>query len=255
MNASVTARELARAALTSSIKDAARRQLGVEGPARLSVRAVAREVGLVSSAVYRYFPTRDDLLTALIIDAYDSLGAAVEAADAPIPVDRVWDRWGAVSHAVRDWALGNRHEYELIFGTPIPDYRAPQDTIVPAGRVPTVIMGVLQHAFSIGALVGAEPDVTAEGAPGLPDRLRDQLGTVTTALAVQLPPGVALRGVVAWTQLFGMVTFELFGQLVGSMDPADEFFAAAAESMGRYVGLRPPDHLAGALTSPLPSAP
>ncbi len=79
MNAGRTARERARAELTDQIKLAARRQLATEGAERLSLRAISRELGMVSSALYRYFPSRDDLLTALIIDAYDALGEAAES--------------------------------------------------------------------------------------------------------------------------------------------------------------------------------
>ena len=78
MNASRTARERVRAELTREITEVARRQLAAEGAAGLSLRAVARELGMVSSAIYRYFPSRDDLLTALIIDAYDAIGEAAE---------------------------------------------------------------------------------------------------------------------------------------------------------------------------------
>ena len=230
MSASVTARELARASLTTSIKDAARRQLALEGAARLSVRAVAREVGMVSSAVYRYFPTRDDLLTALIVDAYDSLGAAVEAADAGVPADQTRRRWRAVSAAVRQWGITNRHEYGLIFGSPVPDYQAPPDTIGPAARVPVAVWGVIEHAWAIGGLRLPQSDP-------LPTGLSAQLRAVTADLSSGVPEAVALRAFVTWTQLFGMVTFELFGQLVGSVDPADEFFAAAVESMADYLGL------------------
>ncbi|MDQ2876974.1 MAG: TetR/AcrR family transcriptional regulator, partial [Actinomycetota bacterium] len=78
-----TARQRARAEITGEIKDEARRQLATTG-AQLSLRAVARELGMVSSALYRYFPSRHDLLTALIIDAYDALGEAAEQADAAL---------------------------------------------------------------------------------------------------------------------------------------------------------------------------
>ena len=80
MNAGRTARERARAELTDEIKAVARRQLATVGAQGLSLRAVSRELGMVSSALYRYFPSRDDLLTVLIIDAYDALGEAAEAA-------------------------------------------------------------------------------------------------------------------------------------------------------------------------------
>src|SRR5215207_9080182 len=109
-----TARERVRAELTTEITDAARRQLAEVGAAALSLRAVARELGMASSAVYRYFPSRDDLLTRLIIEGYDALGAAAEAADDP--ADPPLDRWLAVCRTVRRWALAHPHEYALLYG-------------------------------------------------------------------------------------------------------------------------------------------
>src|SRR3954464_5371109 len=103
------ARERVRAELTAEITDAARRQLADVGAAALSLRAVAREVGMVSSAVYRYFPSRDELLTRLIIDGYDALGAAAEGAD--LPSAPPLERWLSVCRAVRAWALAHPHEY------------------------------------------------------------------------------------------------------------------------------------------------
>src|SRR3954454_5777737 len=88
-----TARERVRLELTKEIKDIARRQLAIDGSAGLSLRAVAREVGMVSSAVYRYFPSRDDLLTALIIDAYDAVGAAATAAESHVRRSDLMGRW------------------------------------------------------------------------------------------------------------------------------------------------------------------
>src|ERR1700742_3611581 len=96
-----TARERARAELTREIKDEARRQLATAGAGGLSLRAVARELGMVSSALYRYFPSRDDLLTALIIEAYDALGDSTADAEAGVPREDVRGRWSACWHAVR----------------------------------------------------------------------------------------------------------------------------------------------------------
>ena len=134
-SASRTARERARAELTQEIKQEARRQLAAHGAQGLSLRAVARELGMVSSALYRYFPSRDELLTALIIDAYDALGEAAEAASAGRPAADIRGRLAATCHAVRDWALAHPHEYALIYGSPVPGYQAPQATIAPATRV------------------------------------------------------------------------------------------------------------------------
>ena len=112
------ARARARMEVTAAIKEEARRQLAAEGAARLSLRAVARSLGMVSSALYRYFPSRDDLLTALIIDAYDSLGEAAEAANERVADAEPLERWTAVAEAVRLWALEHPHEYALIYGSP-----------------------------------------------------------------------------------------------------------------------------------------
>ena len=121
-----------RAELTREIAEVARRHLASDGAAALSLRAVARELGMASSAVYRYFPSRDDLLTALIIDAYDALGEAAEKADAERPRADLLGRWQAACAAVRAWALDHPHEYALVYGSPVPGYAAPEATIGPA---------------------------------------------------------------------------------------------------------------------------
>jgi AcrR family transcriptional regulator len=236
------ARERARAQITREIKEEARRQLAAEGAQRLSLRAVARELGMVSSALYRYFPSRDDLLTALIIDAYDSLGSAAETAVAPRPAAGARGRWHACCHAVRDWAIAHPHEYALIYGSPVPGYQAPQETIAPAARVAVVIGGLLSDAWP----QDTEPEAgrTAAPLPGrplprrpLPGLLAGQVKAVSAAIAPGVPPPVLARGLIAWTQLFGMISFELFGQLVGSADPSDDFFGYAIDEMADLVGL------------------
>ncbi|WP_350279822.1 TetR/AcrR family transcriptional regulator [Kribbella sp. HUAS MG21] len=227
MNAGRTARERARAELTEEIKTAARQQLATVGAEALSLRAISRELGMVSSALYRYFASRDELLTALIIDAYDAMGAAAEAA--ATGADPV-DEWIAIYAAVRDWARANPQEYALIYGSPISGYKAPQTTVEPAIRVPVLLLGLLQRAQASGRLV------TPADAPE-PSGLLAQQTEVLVALAPDVPPAVLVRMIIVWTQLFGMISFELFGQLVGSMDPADEFFASASRQMAAFVGL------------------
>jgi AcrR family transcriptional regulator len=228
MNAGRTARDRARAELTQEIKDAARRQLAAEGAERLSLRAVSRELGMVSSALYRYFPSRDELLTALIIDAYDALGAEAEAAAKSEAEPRA--AWLAVCRAVRAWAIAHPQEYALIYGSPVSGYQAPQTTVQPASRVILTLFGILSQAQAAGALV---PPADAPEPEGL---LAEQLQTLT-GYAPGVPLKVLGRTAIVWTQLFGMISFELFGQLVGSMDPADEFFADATEQLATFLGL------------------
>src|SRR5689334_9031334 len=113
-----------RAEMTEEIKVVARRHLATDG-ANLSLRAVARDLGMASSAVYRYFASRDELLTALIIDAYNSLGEAAEHA-ATLTTDPL-GRFLRITTAVREWALADPHQWALIYGSPVPGYQAPQD--------------------------------------------------------------------------------------------------------------------------------
>jgi len=226
-----TARERAREELTREIKAEARRQLAVEGAQRLSLRAVARELGMVSSALYRYFPSRDDLLTALIIDAYNSLGEEVEAAVAAVPPADTRARWVALCHAARAWALVSPHEYALVYGSPVPGYVAPQETIAPASRVPLALIALA--ADTVGRF---ELDAAPRPLRGV---LAQQMADLAAQLAPELNPVLLTRGVAAWSQLFGMISFELFGQFVGSADPADGFFGYVVEDLADYLGLGP----------------
>jgi len=228
-NAGRTARERARAELTREIKQEARRQLAAHGAQGLSLRAVARELGMVSSAIYRYFPSRDELLTALIIDAYDVLGEAAEAADSGVPEPDIRGRWRATCGAVRSWALAHPHEYALIYGSPVPGYQAPQATVASAIRVVRVLGAILAGVRT--------PAPGLAAGPPLPPPLAEQVVVVADAVAPGVPAPLIARGLIAWTQLFGMVSFELFGQFVGSLDPADAFFAYAVDQMADVIGL------------------
>ena len=113
-------RARARAEFVGEIKAAARSQLRTDGADALSLRAVARKLGVASSALYRYFPSRDDLLTALISDAYGDLASVAERAAVESAGQPFVERWVGLARAIRTWALGHRHEYALIYGSPVP---------------------------------------------------------------------------------------------------------------------------------------
>jgi AcrR family transcriptional regulator len=207
--ASIRAR--VRAEMTDEIKTVARRHLATDG-ANLSLRAVARDLGMASSAVYRYFASRDELLTAMIIDAYDALGDTAEAA---VGAGDFVSRFLGVCHAVRDWALANPHEWALIYGSPVPGYQAPRDTVEPAIRV----------ILTIGRLV-AQASAAGEVTPGEPvgGRLGEELTFVAEQAAPGTPPQVAGRAIAAWIQLCGAISAELFGQLNNTIEARREFF-------------------------------
>ncbi|MGY1691055.1 TetR/AcrR family transcriptional regulator [Geodermatophilus sp. SYSU D01105] len=224
-----TARERVRAELTAEITDAARRQLAEVGAAALSLRAVARELGMASSALYRYFPSRDDLLTQLIIDGYDALGAAAEAADDPAAPPR--ERWLAVCRAVRSWARAHPHEYALLYGSPVPGYAAPRDTVPAASRVGVVLGRVLGDAARSGVL----PERTEAAR----DRtlLSDDTVAVLGGEHPALDDTIRLRALLAWSSIYGTISFELFGHFVGSVEDADRYFDRAMDELAQLIGL------------------
>ncbi|MFE9598409.1 TetR/AcrR family transcriptional regulator [Streptomyces hokutonensis] len=227
MSTTQGARARARIEVTAAIKDEARRQLAAEGAAKLSLRAVARELGMVSSALYRYFPSRDDLLTALIIDAYDSVGESAETAHAEVVDAGPLRRWISVCEAVRGWALAHPHEYALIYGSPVPGYVAPETTVPPAARVALLLIGIARDAHQAGALTE----------PPLPADLHPEAERMVADFAGDLPPGVAVALVAAWAELYGLVSFELFGQFRRVVEDRGPFFRHAVRRLGLGVGL------------------
>ena len=231
----------------------ARRQLATEGAAALSLRAVARELGMVSSAIYRYVPSRDDLLTLLIVDAYDALGSAAERAEARVNRADLTGRFSAVCVAVRRWALKNPHEYALIYGSPVPGYQAPELTIGPATRVAVLLGGIA--AASVGSPVGpaAGTRATADRAAGdrpVGDRsvmgggavdpaVSRAIAPVRAAFPSEIPDDVIVRWLMAWTYLFGAISFELFGHRHGVVAPSlaarDAFFAEEVSRLAQLA--------------------
>jgi AcrR family transcriptional regulator len=226
------ARERARAEITAEIVAEARRQLGRYGAAALSLRAVARELGMVSSAVYRYVANRDELLTRLIVEAYDSLGDAAERAAASSVGASPVDRFVGVATAIRRWAHEHEHEYALVYGSPVPGYAAPEDTIAPAARVSLALAGVVVDAHRAGLVVRPDGPV-----PELSEALTADLRAVSGEIGPDLDVETTMRVMTAWSQVFGLVSFELFGQTQGLVHAHDDLFEATTRSMAAHIGL------------------
>ncbi|MDG3012007.1 TetR/AcrR family transcriptional regulator [Rhodococcus sp. D2-41] len=228
-----TPRARARVQTMSDILRIGRTHLSRHGAAALSLRAVARDLGVVSSAVYRYVPSRDALLTMLIEDAYTDLGAATTTAERAVPRDRYRDRFLAVADAVRGWALAEPARYGLLFGSPVPGYVAPAErTTEPGTVVVRLLVGVLRDAHAHGALHTVEAAV--------PAALGADLRPVLAEYAPDLPEDALARGVLCWAALFGAVSFEVFGQYGANTFAHPELlFAHQMRALADTVGLRP----------------
>ncbi|GAB2536292.1 TetR/AcrR family transcriptional regulator [Brachybacterium huguangmaarense] len=199
----------ARARMEDRILDAGRDQLRERGAAALSLREVARSLGVVSSAVYRYVASRDDLLTLLLVDAYTDLADSVDAAlDGSAAVRSARERFAAFAGAMRTWALRNPERWALLYGSPVPGYAAPHERTDAAG---TRVMSRLLVIAAEGSPAGADTDV--------PDGLRSYLCTGASDLGVEVSAASGARAVEAWCAIIGTISTEIFGQL-GPIDEA-----------------------------------
>ncbi|MFF7971958.1 WHG domain-containing protein [Streptomyces sp. NPDC007905] len=221
----------------ADIKATARQLLVKLGAGGVTLEAVASDGGLDVTDVEAVFPHRDDLLTALVIDAYNDSGAAMERADQAARDTGApgGARLLAVARALRQWSFDNPAEFTLIYGSPVPDYHAPQDTVPPASRTPAVLAGIVRSALESGELTPPRRAV-----PGPPLLLPD---------AVQLFGGVPEapfsdiieRGIVLWSNLIGLLVFQVFSRTHDSVRDQSAFFdfaiAVAAEGVGLVVPL------------------
>jgi len=171
-------------------------------------------------------------VTALIIDSYSSMAQAAETAEAGVHQQSIVDRWMAICHGVRNWALAHPHEYTLIFDSPIPGYSAPTGTIAPASRVPLLLADLLADLMSTKsykARVHPEPSVA----------VRQAIDPVRAMMPKDIPPDLMVQGLMAWTYLYGAVSFEVFGHRHNVIANDDAFFDHEVRRMAVMVGLVP----------------
>lgn len=201
-----TPRERARAQTMEDITRIGREHLIADGAAALSLRAVARDLGVVSSAVYRYVKSRDELLTLLVIDGYSELGDEVDKAVADAPAENYRAQFRAIGTAVRTWALREPARYALLFGTPVPGYQAPaEQTTGPGTRVIVALISLFQRAHDAGA-------VDVSKAVGIPTSLATDFDAIRAEYGITVPDELLARGVFVWSSLFGAVSFDVFDQ-------------------------------------------
>jgi AcrR family transcriptional regulator len=197
-------RQESREQIEARIVELGRRQLVERGAAGLSVRAIARDLGMVSSAVYRYVSSRDELLTLLLVDAYSDLADAVDRAR-----ETVADVWSddviAIARAVRRWAVAHPAGWALLYGSPVPGYHAPPERTVAAG---TRVVGAFFDAIAAGIATGdirLTNDVAPQPMSSDFERIRQEFGF----------PGddrVVAKCFLLWSGVLGAISLEVFGQ-------------------------------------------
>lgn len=231
-----TRRERQREATKEEIKGVARRQMAEQGASALSLRAIAGAMGLTAPAIYRYYPTRDDLVTALIVDAYRALGEAIAAASRTGEERDYHGRYLAAALAYRDWTLAHPSEFDLIFGTPTPGYHAPPEVTVPVVREAfRTFLELPEAAWDAGRLDAALLGIGE--APATDNRLATYLAHEDSSL----PPAVFRAALEGWGQMHGLVTLERLGHTPPLLGDAAEFYETAMRATVVRIGLRPAD--------------
>lgn len=205
-----TPREIARSRTLAEIRERAWRALETDGAAGLSLRALARDLGIVSSAIYRYVPSRDELLTQLVVEGYEDLAATAERAHAAVAGGEPRERWSAVARAVRNWALARPAAWALLYGSPVPGYRAPAERTTAAGtRVMALLAQIVRDAVAAGSWrAGLRPPAVA-----LRTGLVAAADELTGAAQPPSSPEAVAATVLGWTMLVATVSSQVFEQL------------------------------------------
>ncbi len=225
-----TRRERIRAETVEQIKRAALEQIAADGAPALSLRAVARRIGMSPAGLYRYYDGRDALITDLLIDAYSDLAAAVEEATRPGAGDPL-ERLASGVRSYRRWAVTYPNRFLLIFGTPIPGYAAPQDgpTVEANQRIGRAFLSVAADAIRNGLLASSSVREPTPGEEGFAASIHDELGLDASMIGPLLG---------TWAHWHGLVSLEVTHQLDWiHPEGGDAFFDAELDRM--IEALRP----------------
>ncbi|MFH8567121.1 TetR/AcrR family transcriptional regulator [Streptomyces sp. NPDC017993] len=227
-------RERLRAETTAEIKKVALELMASGGPGAITLRAIAREMGMTANAIYSYFATRDDLVTTLIDGVYTSLADAVDAAWDAAPAGDPAARIQAWACAFRNWALANPEGFRLIYGDPVPGYRPPEGGAAPdaAHRLCTGITALAAAAWVHAGPHNADSDFTwSDFAPGLLDKVRPAFP--------DLPPAAVALAMRIWSRLHGLVSLEIYGHLQAQSLSPEKLFREELAQLIRSLGLEP----------------
>lgn len=212
--------------LQERIKDTAWKQIAAFGAPALSLRAIARDLKISAPAIYNYFPDRDALVTALIIDAFTSFGDSQLAARDAVPADDLVGRFKAIGLAYRDWAHTHPQRYQLIFGTPIPGYKYPAEKVFPSSARSIMALFSVVESFRAAGRLSVEtfPTVKKEYQSHF-DLWRSQIGDVH--------PLSHFVAMVIWSRVHGIVSLEIQGNLPPFGRKGDELYRFELDSIAQ----------------------
>lgn len=226
-----TRRERIRTATIDEIKSTAWKQAAEQGAASLSLRAIAREMGMTAPGLYRYYKDRDALVTALLMDAFDSFSAALEAARDNCAADDHVGRFRAICKAYFAWGAANPQKYIFLFGTPIPGYQFSTEVGPSAQRSFLVLQGVIGEAHAAGKITG---ELTAIR---LPTSLKSQYEALRK-MGMPYVPIVTQLAMSTWSMVHGMTSLFLYGYFAGFLgEQVETFIDFEIEKMIRVLGL------------------
>jgi AcrR family transcriptional regulator len=230
-------RERLRTATLGEIKDVARRLLVQEGPAGISLRAIAREMGMTAPALYRYYPNLEELVGGLCADLYDEASAALEHARDTCGSTDPAERLLTVSREFRRWSVAHPAEFGLMFASPMPGLSGgkldPQTPVDHAGmRFAGVFLGLFVELWRRAPFETTPADE-------LPPALRWQLEAYVDATGLHLPAGAAQLFLSCWIRLFGIVSMEVFGHLHFALTDVEPMFEAELASAARLLASPP----------------
>ena len=212
--------------LQEAIKETTWKQIAAYGAPALSLRAIARELKITAPAIYNYFPDRDALVTALIIDAFTSFGdSQVEARDS-IPAEDLIGRFKAIGLAYRNWAHAYPQRYQLIFGTPIPGYEAPMEKVFPSSaRSITALFSVVESFRAAGKL-------TVDSFPPVKDEYQAEYQMWETQVGAVHPLSIFVAMVI-WARVHGVVSLEIQGNLPPFGKSGDDLYLYELDSIAK----------------------
>ncbi len=218
--------------MPSQIKAAARQQMAQQGTAGIALRGIARELGITAPAIYNYFPRLEDLITALIVDAFTDLAEAMEAADVAVLSDRPADHILALCLAYRAWAMAHPTDFQLIGGNPIPGYQAPEDITIPLARRP--FLGMFRwfiRAHQTGELILPADYQT------VPPAMAAGVAAWRQASGIEVPD--ALMGLLmsGWARIYGLTALEMYHHLQPLVGDAAALYRYEINALLHYLGM------------------